>query len=48
MDVINIGTKENRKDVKVSAALDDKIKERLIVLLHNYAYVFIWSYQDMP
>lgn len=43
-----MGTKENRKEVRFGVALDDKIKERLVELLHEYADVFAWSYQDMP
>lgn len=46
--MINLETKENRKEVKVDNALDDKIKERLVKLLHEYADVFTWPYQDMP
>lgn len=46
--MINLGTKENTKEVKVGATLKDKIKERLVKRLHEYADVFAWSYQDMP
>lgn len=48
MDIINLGTKEKKKKVKVGAALENKIKERLVKLLHEYADVFAWSYHDMP
>ena len=44
MDVINLGTKQNRKKVKVNNVLNDKIKERLVQLLHEYEGVFAWSY----
>lgn len=47
MDVINLGTEGNKKEVNVGAALEYKIKERLIKLLHKYTEVFAWSYQDM-
>lgn len=47
MDVINLGTEENKKEVKVGTALEDKNKEGLVKLLHEYAYAFAWSYQDM-
>lgn len=43
-----MGTEENNKEVKVGATLEDKVKERLVKLLHEYADVFAWSYQDMP
>lgn len=48
MDVINLGTEENKKEVKFGASLKDEIKKRLVELLHEYTYVFAWSYQDMP
>lgn len=48
VDLINMGTKENKKEVKVGTSLEDKIKKRLINLLHEYTIVFARSYQDMP
>lgn len=47
VDVINMGTEENKKEVKIGASLKIEIKKRLVELLHEYAYVFSWSYQDM-
>ena len=40
MDVINLGTEENKKEVKVGASLKDEVKKRLIKLLHKYTEVF--------
>lgn len=48
MDVINLGTKKNKKEVKVDASLKDEVKKRLVELLHEFADVFAWLYQDMP
>lgn len=47
MDVINLGYEGKNEEVKVGASLKDKVKKRLIELLHEYADVFSWSYQDM-
>ena len=43
-----MGTKEVRREVKLRAALEDKVKRRLIEMLREYAYIFAWSYEDMP
>jgi ribonuclease HI len=48
VDVINLGTEEDRKEVKVGTALKKNVKEELVKLLHEYVDVFAWSYQDMP
>ena len=47
VDVINLGTEEDRKEVKVGTALKKNVKEELVKLLHEYVDVFAWSYQDM-
>jgi hypothetical protein len=48
VDVINLGTEEDKKEVKVGAALPPEVKESLVKLLQEYVDVFAWSYQDMP
>ena len=48
VEVINLGTEEDKREVRVGAALQDTVKTRLIELLHEYDDVFAWSYQDMP
>ena len=48
VDTINLGIKEDKKEVKVGANFEPKVKERLIQLLHEYVEVFSWSYEDMP
>ena len=47
MGIINIGTEEDKKEVKVGANLEPSVKGRLIQLLHDYVEVFAWSYEDM-
>ena len=46
--MINLGTEENRKEVKIGASLKANVKKQLIELLKEYADVFAWSYRDMP
>ena len=48
VDVINLGTEEDLKEVKVGTALGQEIKDELVSLLREFADVFAWSYQDMP
>ena len=47
MDTINLGTEEDKKEIKVGANLESSVKERLIQLLHDYVEIFSWSYKDM-
>ena len=48
MDTINLGTEEDKGEVKVGANLEPSVKERLIQLLHDYVEVYAWLYEDMP
>ena len=48
MDTVNLGTEDDKRDVKVGANLEPSVKERLIQLLHEYVEVFAWLYEDMP
>ena len=45
---INLGTEEDRKEVKIGANLELGVKQRLIQMLHDYVEIFAWSYEDMP
>ncbi|MCH79882.1 protein NYNRIN-like, partial [Trifolium medium] len=47
VDVINLGTEEEKKKVKIGASLQQDVKEKLVKLLQEYVDVFAWSYQDM-
>ena len=48
IEVINLGSDEEKKEVKIGADLEHSIKQRLIQMLQDYAEIFAWSYQDMP
>ena len=48
MDTINLGTEEDKKEIKVGTNLEPSVKERLIQLWHDYVEIFAWSYEDMP
>ena len=48
VDTVNLGTEEDKKEVKVGANLEPSVKNRLTQLLHDYVEVFAWSYEDMP
>jgi len=48
IEVINLGTEEDKKEMKIGALLDASVKERIIELLREYPDIFAWSYKDMP
>ena len=48
VEVVNLGTKEDKKEVKIGANLEDSVKKRLIQMLRDYVEIFAWSYEDMP
>ncbi|PNX95907.1 gag/pol polyprotein, partial [Trifolium pratense] len=48
VEVINLGTDVDRKEVKIGASLQEDVKRNLVSLLQEYVDVFAWSYQDMP
>ncbi|PNX89745.1 gag/pol polyprotein, partial [Trifolium pratense] len=48
IEVINLGTDEDKKEIKIGASLREGVKRRLVNLLQEYVDVFAWSYQDMP
>ena len=45
---MNLGTEEDKKEVKVGANLEDNFKNRLIQMLHDYVEIFTCSYEDIP
>lgn len=47
MELINLGTKEDKMEVRIGALLDFDVKHSLTTLLREYADMFAWSYQDM-
>ena len=46
-EAINLGTEEERREVKIGTTLSPIITEKLISQLQEYNDVFAWSYQDM-
>ena len=48
VETVNLGTKEDKMEVKIGANLEHSVKERLIHMLHDYIEIFPWSYEDMP
>ena len=47
-EAINLGTEEERREVKIETTLSPAIRKELIDLLREYSDAFAWSYQDMP
>ena len=47
-ELVNLGTGEEKKEVKVGTGMTAPIRQGLITLLEEYQDVFAWSYQDMP
>ena len=47
-ELVNLGTGEEMKEVKVGTSMTAPIRQGLITLLQEYQDVFAWSYQDMP
>ena len=48
VESVNLGTEEDRKEVKIGANLEPSVKQRLIQMLRDYVEIFAWSYEDMP
>ena len=46
-ELINLGTGEGKKEVKVGTGMTAPIRQGLITLLEEYQDIFAWSYQDM-
>ena len=47
-EAVNLGTEEEKKEVKIRTTLSPATGKELIDLLQDYSDVFAWSYQDMP
>ena len=45
---MNLGTEEDKKEVKIGPNLELSVKQRLVQMLHEYVEIFSWSYEDMP
>ncbi|KAE8657736.1 PCF11P-similar protein 4 [Hibiscus syriacus] len=47
-EILNLGTDEDRKEVKIVTTLTVEGRHSLIELLQEFENVFAWSYKDMP
>ena len=48
VETVNLGTEEDKKEIKIGANLELSVKQRLIQMLHDYIELFSWFYEDMP
>ncbi|KAI5420223.1 hypothetical protein KIW84_044132 [Lathyrus oleraceus] len=48
IELVNLGSKDDVKEVKIGSCLCLDVKKGLIDLLREYSNAFAWSYQDMP
>jgi hypothetical protein len=48
LEVINLGNKQEKKELKIGTLVTTEERNRLVSLLHKYADVFAWTYTDMP
>ncbi|KAI5444422.1 hypothetical protein KIW84_012882 [Lathyrus oleraceus] len=48
IELVNLGSEDDVKEVKIGYRLCPNVKKGLIYLLREYSDVFAWSYKDMP
>ncbi|XP_073264245.1 uncharacterized protein [Populus alba] len=48
LELINVGTKLDKRELKIGKLIAADIRTKLIILLQEYVDVFTWSYADMP
>ncbi|KAI5402926.1 hypothetical protein KIW84_050500 [Lathyrus oleraceus] len=48
IELVNLGSEDDVKEVKIGSQVCPEVKKGLIDLLREYSDVFAWSYQDMP
>jgi len=46
-ELIDLETREGKKEVKIGTSMTAPIRQDLITLLEEYQDIFAWSYQDM-
>ena len=47
MELVNLETDDEKKEVKIGSSLDSSTKKEIVDLLKEYVDIFVWSYQDM-
>ena len=45
--LVNLGTNDEKKEVKIGSSLDSSAKKEITTLFREYTNIFAWSYQDM-
>ena len=48
LEMINLGSEEDPKEVKIGALLHPDVKHKLIKFLKEYVDIFSWYYRDIP
>ncbi|KAA0041904.1 RNA-directed DNA polymerase [Cucumis melo var. makuwa] len=48
LKVINLGTPEEMKEMRIGTLVSKQNEPDLVTLFHEYKDIFSWSYQDMP
>ncbi|XP_052735536.1 uncharacterized protein LOC128197521 [Vigna angularis] len=48
IEILNLGEKDEIKEVKIGTSMKTGVRERLRTLLKEFKDVFAWSYNDMP
>ncbi|XP_039683789.1 uncharacterized protein [Medicago truncatula] len=48
IELINLGSEDDKKEIKIGASLEASVKKKIIELLREYDDIFAWSYKDMP
>ncbi|KAI5387049.1 hypothetical protein KIW84_073268 [Lathyrus oleraceus] len=48
LEIVNLGSEDCVREVKIGALLEEYVKKGLIELQREYVDVFSWSYEDMP
>ncbi|KAI5410058.1 hypothetical protein KIW84_055513 [Lathyrus oleraceus] len=48
IELVNLGSEDNVKEVKIRSRMCPDVKKGLIDLLQEYSDMFAWSYQDIP
>ena len=43
-EVVNLGTSEEKKEVKIETCVSANIQDELVALLQDYQDIFAWSY----
>ena len=46
-ELVNLGTDDEKKEVKIGSSLDSSAKKEITTLFREYVDIFAWSYQDM-